>query len=372
MQNQKLLFAQNLRQRRKELHLSQVKLAERISYTGKAVSKWESGLVLPPAEVLPSLARALDTDINSLFDFREKPQYFLGIDGGGTKTVFMLVNSDGKALKRLSLGPCNPVSTGTDKCTETLRNGIKSVCENIPYGEISVFAGIAGCGVGSNAADIEAAFKHMGFSRFKVSRDADSIISAALETRDGIIAIIGTGSVVFSSEKGKLRQTGGYGHLIGDVFSGTEFGRECLECFFRDTDKSSHHTAITKEILETTGKTAPEILSEIYKNGKEYIAGFAPILFKCVKDGDAAAIEILDRNTERFAQMLNAALRSFSAECRKLPIVLAGGITNYSDLFLDNLRKKLRSDNLSSVSVLKKEPVIGAVLLAGANTVTEE
>lgn len=44
MQNQRQLFAQNLRRRRTELHMSQVKLAEKISYTGKAVSKWESGV----------------------------------------------------------------------------------------------------------------------------------------------------------------------------------------------------------------------------------------------------------------------------------------------------------------------------------------
>ena len=111
MQNQRQLFAQNLRHRRTELHMSQVKLAEKISYTGKAVSKWESGLVLPPAEVLPSIANALDMDLNTLFDFREKASYFLGIDGGGTKTKFMLTDDGGNILKAVSLGPCNPVST---------------------------------------------------------------------------------------------------------------------------------------------------------------------------------------------------------------------------------------------------------------------
>ena len=43
MQNQRQLFAQNLRRRRTELHMSQVKLAEKISYTGKACKQMGVG-----------------------------------------------------------------------------------------------------------------------------------------------------------------------------------------------------------------------------------------------------------------------------------------------------------------------------------------
>ncbi len=84
MQNEKEIFARNLKKRRLESGLTQAKLAELISYTGKAVSKWGSGCALPPGEVFPSLARALETDLNTLFDFRESPCYFLGADGCGT------------------------------------------------------------------------------------------------------------------------------------------------------------------------------------------------------------------------------------------------------------------------------------------------
>lgn len=372
MQNQRQLFAQNLRRRRTELHMSQVKLAEKISYTGKAVSKWESGLVLPPAEVLPSIANALDTDLNTLFDFREKASYFLGIDGGGTKTKFMLTDDGGNILKAVSLGPCNPVSTGLDISVNILREGIKKVCGNIPHGKISVFAGIAGCGVGQNAASIEASFKYMGFSRFKVSHDADNIISAALENRDGIIAILGTGSVIFAVEDGERRQIGGYGHLIGDVFSGTEFGRACLESVLYDIDTGSKHTAMTSAVLEKAAKPISEIVADIYKNGKDYIAGFAEILFECAKKGDAAALEILGRNTEKLADMLNCALGSFCEGHEKVPVVLAGGITNYSSCFLPALNQKTLSGRKSSVTVLDRDPVIGAVLLAGAKKVEEK
>ena len=56
----KQLFAKNLKTARVKAGLSQVKLAEMLSYTGKAISKWESGYALPPAEILPKLAKILD------------------------------------------------------------------------------------------------------------------------------------------------------------------------------------------------------------------------------------------------------------------------------------------------------------------------
>ena len=90
MEKQKLVFAENLRKYRKEAGLTQVQLAEILSYTGKSISKWELGLTLPPAEVLPDLAKVLGVDLNTLFDFKEDPILYLGIDGGGTKTQFVL------------------------------------------------------------------------------------------------------------------------------------------------------------------------------------------------------------------------------------------------------------------------------------------
>ncbi len=372
MQNEKELFARNLKRRRTELHFSQVRLAEKIMYTGKAISKWESGLALPPAEVLPSLARALETDLNSLFDFRESPSYFLGIDGGGTKTRFMLTDRNGVVLKVLTLGACNPASVGFDKCIAVLREGLKSVCGRIPYGKISVCGGIAGAGVGKNAKEMEFAFQEMGFSRLKICPDTDNIVSAGLEGRDGIIAILGTGSIILAVENGTRHRIGGYGHLIGDVFSGTEFGRSCLEAVFYDLDKSGRHTSMTGAVMEKTGKSVPEILTDIYSGGKIYIAGFAPVFFQCAEEGDDVALEILQRSIEKFAGMLAAAIRSFSFGTTKIPIVLAGGITNYSQDFLDRLIRKVPSERLESISILNRDPVVGAVLLAGAERVEEE
>ena len=92
------IFADNLKCRRHELGLTQQKLAELIGYSEKSISKWESGAAIAPSSVLPLLAKHLLTDIDSLLHSPESPIYYLGIDGGGTKTEFLLVSKKGLIL----------------------------------------------------------------------------------------------------------------------------------------------------------------------------------------------------------------------------------------------------------------------------------
>ncbi len=361
----KQLFAKNLKAARTRIGLSQVKLAEMLSYTGKAISKWESGTALPPTEVLPKLAKLLDTDLNSLFDFREAPSYFLGIDGGGTKTKFMLTDKDGNVLNELTLGACNPTSVGINTSVAVFCDGIKQLCQDIPHGKVSVFIGSAGCGIEANKSIILEQLKKLNLSKIEVGSDAENIVSAALGRDDGIIAILGTGSIIYSSFMGQRRRVGGYGHFIGDTFSGSELGRACLEAVFSDLDKSGAHTALTEMVTSVKGSDISKILADMYSVGKTYMAELAHFVFEAAKSGDAVANSILDRNIEKLAAQLSSALSQLPKE-HSYDIVLAGGITNFAEHFVSKIEQRIATGNLNSIKILDREPVVGAVLLAGA------
>ena len=113
------IFSENLKSRRKELGLTQEKLGELIGYSEKSISKWESGAAIAPSAVLPTLARHLLTDIDSLLYCPEEPSYYLGIDGGGTKTEFLLVSENGDEISRITLGASNPVDIGMSKALDS-------------------------------------------------------------------------------------------------------------------------------------------------------------------------------------------------------------------------------------------------------------
>ncbi len=371
MSDVKKYFAQNLKRCRIEAGLSQIKLAEILSYTSKSVSKWETGAALPPAEILPTIAKTLRTDLNTLFDFREEPQYFLGIYGGGTKTRFLLTDIEGNIVKRILLGASNPETSGLDTTISVIHSGIATVCAGIDYGRVSVYAGIEGCTVDANREFLLHSLEGFKFSKLNVGVDAECVIALGLGKRDGIIAIIGTGSIIYTSVNEKIRPIGGYGHLIGDVFSSSEFGRACLETALYDIDGNGPHTAITDAVLKRTNNTS-ELLTQLYKNRNVYMASFADIIFECAADGDAVAEGILEQNIDRFSAQLISALGDFDNSVKTVPIYLAGGLTNFAPLFIHKLEERLNKKRPCTINVLAREPVIGAVLLAGAPLVKEE
>ena len=91
-------FAENLRARRRALGLTQRELGERLGYSEKAISKWEGGNSMPPAWILPELASHLGVTVDELLSERGEIAYYLGIDGGGTKTEFLLADAEGNTI----------------------------------------------------------------------------------------------------------------------------------------------------------------------------------------------------------------------------------------------------------------------------------
>src|SRR5579872_7579376 len=75
--------------------------------------------------------------------------YYLGFDGGGTKTHCILIDESGKVVGEGRGGPSNPLRNGYDSAFESLRDAaaIALASANIQATEVSaVHAGLAGAG----------------------------------------------------------------------------------------------------------------------------------------------------------------------------------------------------------------------------------
>ena len=60
-----------IRTRRQTLGLTQEELARRLGVSAPAVNKWERSIHYPDITLLPSLARVLGVDLNTLLSFQE-------------------------------------------------------------------------------------------------------------------------------------------------------------------------------------------------------------------------------------------------------------------------------------------------------------
>ena len=359
------IFAANLKHRRIELGLTQKQLAESFGYSEKSVSKWESGAAIAPSAILPKLAEALATSIDSLFDSLSEPMYYLGIDGGGTKTEFLLCDKDGQPVSRAFLSACNPVDVGFDRAFEVLKKGIAEVCSGVPLKKVAGYAGIAGGTTGDNSQKIGNFLSRFGFFRAENGSDAHNAVAAALGSRNGISVILGTGNVVYTQKDGTLYRTGGFGYLFDDCGSGYSIGRDGILAALKAEQNAAKSTSLTELIREKSGKSRViDALPDFYLGGKREIASYAPLVFSAYETGDKEAENILWQNFSSVAQLICDASAYLDEDA--VTVSLTGSIANGRDV-INMIEKRLteicthKKFNISASSV---PPVTGAVSLA--------
>lgn len=360
------LFAENLKKRRRHLKITQKSLADKLGYSEKAISKWESGKCMPPASILPKLANILATDIDSLLYEETELLYYLGIDGGGTKTEFLLADDFGNTVSRVILGACNPNDIGFDNTLELLRQGISQVCGDIPRRLISVFAGVAGILTGDYLKLLGVFLEKQHFGKVSCGSDAYCAVAASLGHSDGVTVIMGTGSIAFAQTNGTLIRVGGYGYLLGDGGSGFAIARDGISASLACEDRSGSYTKIYDLLKnELNVKELLPCISKFYAGGKRYIAALSTCVFSACDAGDEIALNIIKNNMASIASIVEGAAKSLqNKSC--VNVMLCGGLTKRQDILLPPLLEALSKSNTKyKVGVCKKSMVEGALLLAG-------
>lgn len=288
-------------------------------------------------------------------------KYLLGIDGGGTKTEFLLTDSSEKEIRRLILGASNPVSTGIENTYDILNDGITELCEGLNLSEISVYAGIAGAKSGDNQLLINTFLSKFSFASYNCGSDVDLALEVALKGENGVAVIMGTGIVAFARSGEKLHRSGGRGYMIDKGGSGFHFGSDALNSAFEFIEGRGGSETILKLVEKKLGKSIESSVAEIYNGGASFVASFAPVVFDAFRLGDSASLEIIDRNAYEAARIINGALKSINNNNNK--IVICGGLCKQKVILYPFLTKYIKGD--FSLDFLDEPMVNGAISLAG-------
>lgn len=290
---------------------------------------------------------------------------YLGIDGGGTKTEFLLADGKGSIIAREILGGSNPTDVGVAATQNILDQGIQKVCKGLPKDCISVFAGISGGITGDNKNQIQRFLRTFGFGAVRNGSDAENAVAAALGQKDGIAVILGTGAIGFAKQGDSLTRFGGYGHLLGDGGSGFSIGRDAVVAALRDQDGTGPKTAITKLVQEKCD--AQRILDRLgifYSDGKHVLASYAPVVFHAYNAGDPVAEKILRKNMVEAAALIRQAAKVISGD--PVPVVLCGSVALRQKAVITMIEEELSKDNREyRLDVCRRSMVEGALLLAG-------
>ncbi len=250
----------------------------------------------------------------------------VAVDGGGTKTEFVLFTHEGSVTNRIVKQGCNPNICGAEVSADIIREGVSELISD-GTGLISLYAGCAGFASGDNK-DIVAHKLRETFPGLSIKCETDimNVVSAATDRPDCIVAICGTGMVAYAKKADTLYRMGGYGYLLDRGGSGFSIGRDALRAALAERDGSGGETLITKLVEERTGSPVWDHIGDIYKGGNSYIASFAPIVSEAYRQNDKAAEIILDENAAILAETITKLSEKY--KCGDTVVASGGVITN--------------------------------------------
>jgi len=340
-----LVLAENIKRYRKQCSITQNELAERLFVSPQSVSKWECGISVPELAKLCEMANMFNVSIDTLIGnsrYTNTQKVFIAIDGGGTKTEFVLFEESGTIIKRIILDGSNPTSCGIEGTCRILKAGIDTLMSGCPN-VAGIYAGISGAAGGDPEKKIPKFLKETyPHQQTKCNSDVLNVIASTLDLEselDKCVAVIcGTGSVAFTYDGDKHERIGGWGYLLDNAGSGYDFGRDALCAALAERDELGEKTLITPMVEAKIGGTVWDNISEIYSNEKSYVASFASIVFAAYQRGDKVADEIIERGTNRLAEMINRAARNLPDDSL---IVMAGGLMIYSDILITRIKRKV-------------------------------
>ena len=298
-------------------------------------------------------------------------RYFLGFDGGGTKTECLLANAEGAVVARSIAGASNPLRTGYTRAWFALSEAADAVLrrQKIKAHDVSaVCAGIGGAGRPGVAKRITA-FLTGSFpnARVDVTTDLEIALEAAFGADEGILLLAGTGSACFGrAASGRTARAGGRGPWFSDEGSAFDIGRRAFVAVTSAEDHRGAETALSKQLFAWHQCHNWEALLErIAKNPDDIFPQTFPLVAQLADKGDAVSRGILFGAAESLGELARCVAHELGRIDGKIPVAKAGGVhgrSKYFDAAIDSeLKEALPA---ARVSLLGISPAQAAVHMA--------
>jgi len=302
--------------------------------------------------------------------------YYLGIDGGGTKTRCLLADETNVLAKAMATsGGSNIVRLGERQAREALQTAIGQVCAAAKITPNQIHAVCIGA-AGSARPDITAKMKGIlhelitGIPSEKIEIVGDSVIAleAAFGTGPGTIAIAGTGSIVYGrSASGQTARAGGWGFAVSDEGSGHWIGRRAIACILSTHDQGIE-TALTSLILQAWKlSTLDELVQQANATPPPDFPSLLRIVIQAANGGDSVASELLADAGAKLAALAAIVVRRLvpGADAAMVPLAMTGSVFRQSpqvrQVFYNTLQNSFAGIEVSPNLI---EPVEGALTRA--------
>jgi N-acetylglucosamine kinase-like BadF-type ATPase len=299
-------------------------------------------------------------------------KYYIGIDGGGTKTDCILVDESNNLLSFVKGRSLNILTSGTIESAKTILGLINTSISNqgANLNEL-VCIGISAAGAGrqEDSSKLENRLQTLlPRSIFvKVITDAEAALEGAFDGNPGCILISGTGSIIFGKDdQGLIHRCGGFGKTLGDEGSGYMLGKKGLRAALEEFDSRGDKTLITFLLKDKYQvESAEDIINSVYNKDLD-IAGIAPLVLASAGNNDVIALKIIDEETEELMNLIYCMINKLKKD--NIEICFSGKLISTVNVFSTILRKKI-SESGKSIKIIEPvfPPALGAVFIAKKN-----
>jgi len=282
-------------------------------------------------------------------------KYYLGIDGGGTKTEFVLLNEKLEFVSRIIAGKSNPNDIGIDALVSLLKENINKITpKDVEVLDVSMgLSGIAYSGFQEIVTNELKKINYIG----EVYSESDRRISldAVYQNDDGAIAIVGTGNAIYIRKDNAYIHLSGAGFMYDDTLSGFDIGRLAIKSVIEDLEGRGEQTILTKIIVDKY-ESIGNVIKTTYVEGKKYVADFAKLVTEYY-ESDKVCNRILQTVVANFDGYLNKVKQYVPS------ITLVGGLAK---LWVPVFSKFSKATDID-VRVADITPVAGAFVRFGFN-----
>ncbi len=292
--------------------------------------------------------------------------YYIGVDGGGTKTLLALYTESGEKIYETIKESLHFMKVGFFPMANGLREAVDTIMEKfqIPKEDMVISLGLAGYGREAQVREkMENALKTSFHDlTYVLHNDIEIALEGAFLGEDGIMLVAGTGSIVFMKQEGETERCGGWGYALGDEGSGYWLAKKMLEVFTKQDDgrleKTLLHGLVMKTLNLDQGHDIISYVMNTLGNERNQVASLSKILYQAAGEGDPYSLSLFESAAKELAELILAVSKE-----RKGPFQVAtfGGVFKAGDFVLDPLRKAL-SKEYTLISP-KASPEYGAYLL---------
>ncbi len=286
-------------------------------------------------------------------------EYFLGIDGGGTKCKARLESFDGRLLAEATAGPAN-VARDIEQAMHSVVEASKQAIANAGLTidvlcEVNAGIGLAGLNIPSVYDEFST--KPLPFKRHCATTDLNIARLGAHEGKDGGIIIVGTGSSAAVSVNNKETVLGGHGFLLGDQGSGAWVGKQAVTDTLLELDGLLPKQGFSQGVLHHFNCSDKcELVSLLSGAMSSKFASIAPKVIEWAKAEQPNALSIIKQAASYIDNLVIQVMRH---QPERLSMI--GGLAEPIQAFLSDQTKQSLSPALMS-------PEQGAIVLIKSQT----